>query len=632
MTRFRHLAFASLVCLAALACGCGTNDTDSSSFASARPLARADFPAAFAAAWCGSAARSGLVAADESADCLATVRAQAQASLARVESGAVFDEQAAGACVDALNAQDRGTHFSAGAGRACAAVVTGIGDAGKACAPATGCPSGLSCLAADDSMDGVCAAVADPHRAAAGDGCRGAEQPHEANWGESSDLGGTAPLGLCHSLDDLRCDSTLHRCVALSRRGEPCGWDNDCAAGLLCGAVGSIPGSCHLPTETSAPFQGDVPVSPAATPSVRPSSPRAKTVAAGYQFTCAVTPAGKVKCWGTNREGELGAGLPLDGQPALPVEVAGLDDVRTISAAESFACAVTGSGSVWCWGMNSGVISLVGEGATSAVPVRIANVEDAIAVSVGSAQSCVVRATGKVSCWGAINSGSPVIDDRSVAVSSPTEVAGLTGVLSLGQGFTEPRYVSLVNSCAVVDDGTVRCWGAGYLGNGEDDLGAVAAPTVVRGIADATLVASTYQATFVVRGAGGVVAWGNNTRGLLGDGTQESRTTPAAVAGIEGAVDVAAGIEHACAVLGNGHVRCWGSNDHGQLGDGTFTSTLTPIEVEGITTATAVIAGDQHTCVLLGDGQLLCWGDNGAAQLGRGGANAYPRPVLVRGL
>jgi alpha-tubulin suppressor-like RCC1 family protein len=365
---------------------------------------------------------------------------------------------------------------------------------------------------------------------------------------------------------------------------------------------------------------------------VRPSSVKAKTVAAGFGFTCAVTPAGRVKCWGTNREGELGAGLPIDGRASLPVEVVGLEDVRTISASESFVCALTGGGATWCWGLNSGVISLVADAATSAVPVRVAGVDDGTSVSVGSSQSCIVRTAGKVSCWGAIHSGATVIDDRSVATSSPTEIAGLAGVVALGQGFTEPRFVSLVNACAVINDGTVRCWGAGYLGNGEDYLGAVEAPTTVRGLGDATLVASAFQATFVLRASGGVVGWGNNDRGRLGDGTRERRTTPTAVVGIDGAVDIAAGDEHACAVLANGHVRCWGDNSHGQLGNGTFSSTLVPVEIDGITNAVQVITGGQHTCALLADGQLLCWGNNESAQLGRGGANAYARPVLVRGL
>jgi alpha-tubulin suppressor-like RCC1 family protein len=46
----------------------------------------------------------------------------------------------------------------------------------------------------------------------------------------------------------------------------------------------------------------------------------------------------------------------------------------------------------------------------------------------------------------------------------------------------------------------------------------------------------------------------------------------------------------------SGGVLCWGKNDNGQLGDGTTTNRLTSTPVSGINSATSVGAGNFHTC------------------------------------
>lgn len=82
--------------------------------------------------------------------------------------------------------------------------------------------------------------------------------------------------------------------------------------------------------------------------------------------------------------------------------------------------------------------------------------------------------------------------------------------------------------------------------------------------------------------AGGVVCWGLNNEGQLGDGTRTDRTTPVSVIGMDMAVtSVSAGLRHTCALTVAGGVKCWGENGSGQLGDGTTTSRTTPVYVDG---------------------------------------------------
>jgi hypothetical protein len=85
--------------------------------------------------------------------------------------------------------------------------------------------------------------------------------------------------------------------------------------------------------------------------------------------------------------------------------------------------------------------------------------------------------------------------------------------------------------------------------------------------------------TCAVLSDGTARCWGYNAYGQLGDNTTDERHTPVAVSNLSNAVAVAAGDYHTCALLGDGSARCWGDNGYGQLGDGTTTQRLTPVIV-----------------------------------------------------
>jgi alpha-tubulin suppressor-like RCC1 family protein len=257
---------------------------------------------------------------------------------------------------------------------------------------------------------------------------------------------------------------------------------------------------------------------------------------------------------------------------------------------------------------------------------------------------------GTVRCWGAnyegeIGDGTTDQRDAPVIVeSSGGSSAALADVVAIAAGG--------FHTCALLADGTVRCWGGAY------GLAPVVVKTGVgsQALSNVIALAAGAHHTCALMATGTVQCWGENYYGALGDGTKTYRPMPVTVRSsttsrlaLSGVRAIAAGQFHTCALLAGGTVKCWGLNvavndpfglwtSGGQLGDGTTTNRSAPVTVKSaagsataLSTVRAIATGGLHTCALLAAGTMKCWGDNTTyGQIGDGTVTARRTPVSVR--
>jgi alpha-tubulin suppressor-like RCC1 family protein len=186
------------------------------------------------------------------------------------------------------------------------------------------------------------------------------------------------------------------------------------------------------------------------------------------------------------------------------------------------------------------------------------------------------------------------------------------------------------------DAAGLLAWGdnsAGELGNGT--LVGSTVPVAVGSTAQVTSVAIGGRHDLALLSDGTVQAWGDDTFGELGNGVASANNDtvlPTAVPGLTGVSAVAAGDEDSLALLSNGTVMAWGANGAGQLGDGKKRGSSVPVPVAGLTGVTAIAAGARFNLALRSDGTVMAWGDNGWGQLGNGTVTASDVPVKVASL
>ena len=84
-----------------------------------------------------------------------------------------------------------------------------------------------------------------------------------------------------------------------------------------------------------------------------PAGVRVTAVAAGWDFSLALTSTGSVLAWGDNAYGQLGDHTTTNSSTPVPVDLPAGTRVTAVAAGDTFGLALTSTGGVLAWGDNN---------------------------------------------------------------------------------------------------------------------------------------------------------------------------------------------------------------------------------------------------------------------------------------
>lgn len=260
-------------------------------------------------------------------------------------------------------------------------------------------------------------------------------------------------------------------------------------------------------------------------------------------------------------------------------------------------------------------------------------------VSAGLVHSLFIHLDGRLfvmgdNSFGQLGTGLPEDQTEPVFVNLPEEAAAISA----------GAYHSLV----LGKSGSVYAFGRNAFGQlGTGTIENVPTPERIESLPSASAIAAGAYHTLVLGRDGSVWAFGSNTESQCGPALSESIQNekgelvarrvirPQKIIDSE-AIAIAAGSAHSLVLMSDGRVLAFGDNRRGQLGDGTTTGRSEPRPVEGIGKASQIAAGSDHSLILAvdqtasGDQEsLYAFGDNSLGQIGVGSTFAPGAAVLT---
>lgn len=235
------------------------------------------------------------------------------------------------------------------------------------------------------------------------------------------------------------------------------------------------------------------------------------SVRAGGRHTCATTTVATV-CWGANETGQVGIGMASPAEP--PGAVLFAAGFREVDTGDRHSCGRTLTGSVHCWGSND-QLRLGLPATVSALPQpgeRVGTLQ-AAQISAGLQHTCALTTDQEVHCWGDNQFGQLAQDILRRQLQSPQRVE-----------LDEPAVqvdTSGFHTCALTESGVVLCWGFNEFGQvGPNALVGpeVDTPTEVPLSHAATQITTGHAHTCALLDDGTVTCWGSNRFGQLGNG------------------------------------------------------------------------------------------------------------------
>ena len=331
-----------------------------------------------------------------------------------------------------------------------------------------------------------------------------------------------------------------------------------------------------------------------------------------------------------------------------------------VAVGQSHSCALQASGGLLrCYGDNTqgqlgqenseNIGDADGEMGSNLLPVDLGHGSAAMQVCAGSQHTCVLLDNGNIKCFGDGFFGQLGQGNTASVGASPGTMGDQLAPVDLGRAHS--IACGHFHTCAVLDDGSAKCFGKGEsgqlgqgsatnMGSASGQMGDLLPPIDLGTGRTAQHVSCGAEHTCILLDDDSLKCFGHNTQGQLGqensenigdaDGEMGSNLLPVDLGHGSAAMQVCAGSQHTCVLLDNGNIKCFGDGFFGQLGQGNTASVgaspgtmgdqLAPVDLGHGRRAHSIACGHFHTCAVLDDGSAKCFGKGESGQLGQGSA------------
>ncbi len=198
-------------------------------------------------------------------------------------------------------------------------------------------------------------------------------------------------------------------------------------------------------------------------------------ISSGKELTCGIKTDNKLYCWGSNSEGQLGAGNLVSSKKS-PTPILDTKTFKFVNSARGLhSCAITTEGELYCWGNNDEGQLGNGTKTDSWLPTKIGTDSDWVSVDTDYVNTCALKVGGDVYCWGQANGGrigggDTMPDNPKCELRDPSnEYAKWRCTIPMKVSSTE-KFASVsvgnMHSCAASVNGELFCWGDNYDGQG----------------------------------------------------------------------------------------------------------------------------------------------------------------------